>query len=165
MSTGRWGLDEPGAGAGQLEANSEYATLAVSGSATGGTWSATSVTLEPLAISGLILLGLVSRRGVDDDGAVAAPDEAKVPPRRRRAPACLRAGCWLPACLVATRLLACMVLYACSVCLPGGRPLLPACLVVDCLARATRRMQVAVWIRAATKRFAWKKRRLQKKVK
>jgi len=26
-------------------------------------------------MSGLILLGLVSQRGVDDDGAVAAPDE------------------------------------------------------------------------------------------
>ena len=130
----------------------------------GGTWLAASVTLERLVMSGLILLGLVARRGVDDDGAVTAPGEAEVPPRRRGAPACLRAGCWLPACLVATRLLACMVLYACSVCLPSGWPLLPACLVVDCWARATRRMQTAAaWIRAATKRLAWKKRRLQKK--
>ena len=65
-------------------------------------------------MSGVILLGLVAPRGVDDDGAVAAPDEAEVPLRRRRASACLRAGCWLHACLVATRLLACMVLCACS---------------------------------------------------
>jgi hypothetical protein len=51
-----------------------------------------------------------------------SPAARRVPPRPRRAPACLRVGCCrLPACLVATRLLACMVLYACSVCLPGGR--------------------------------------------
>ena len=42
----------------------------------GGTWLAASVTLERLVMSGLILLGLVSQRGVDDDGAVADPDEA-----------------------------------------------------------------------------------------
>ena len=58
VSTGRWGLDEPTGGVGQLEANSAYATSAVSSDATGGTWSAASVTLEPLAMSGLILLGL-----------------------------------------------------------------------------------------------------------
>jgi hypothetical protein len=90
------------------------------------------------------LLGLVARRGVDDDGAVAAPDEAEVHadeshtatlgsramPRwtalrttssfpggeacatEATTSTCLRVGCWLPACLVATRLLACLVLYA-----------------------------------------------------
>ena len=128
------------------------------------TWSVSYTTLllyiyDTWSVSYTTFPRLVLRRGVDDDGAVAAPDEAEVPPRRQRAPACLRAGYWLPACLVATHLLACMVLYACSVCLPGG-----ACLVVDCWARATRRMQAAVaWIRTATKRFAWKKKKSAEK--